>query len=125
MKRVFVNTTVLLRCYYDFVLPIREYCPPMCGSTAEYHLQLLERQVYSVARLCPDQTSLLSCHRRHIAELCMLDKVNSNSNHCLFSELPYASLRDRHTRTGAAAHPLEFEVSRCRTSQFARCYLPT
>ena len=24
----------------------------------------------------------------------------------------------------AAAHPLELEVSRCRTSQFARCFLP-
>ena len=24
-----------------------------------------------------------------------------------------------------ASHPLEFEVSRCRTSQFARCFLPT
>ena len=50
--------------------------------------------------------------------------VNSNSNHCFFSELPSASVRVRHTRAAAAAQPLEFEVSRCRTSQFARCFLP-
>ena len=54
----------------------------------------------------------------------MLYKVNSNWNDCLFSELPSAAVRVRHTRAAAAAHPLEFEVSRCRTSQFARCFLP-
>ena len=32
--------------------------------------------------------------------------------------------RVRHTRAATAAHPFEFEVSRCRTSQFARCFLP-
>ena len=56
----------------------------------------------------------------------MLSKENSNSNHCLFSELPTASLRVQHTRACGcrlAAHPLEFEVSRCRTSQFAMCFL--
>ena len=80
--------------------------------------------MYSVARHCPDQTFLSLCHRRHVAALCMLYKVNSNLNHCLFSELPSASVRVRHTRPEAAAHPLEFEVSRCRTSQFERCFLP-
>ena len=74
--------------------------------------QLLERQVYSVARLCSDQTFLSLCHRRHVAALCMLYKVNSNSNHCLFSELPSASVRVRHTRDAGAALPLESEASR-------------
>ena len=36
-----------------------------------------------------------------------------------------ASSRVRHTGAAAAAHSLEFEVSRCRTSKFARCFLPT
>ena len=54
----------------------------------------------------------------------MLHKVNSNSNHCLFSELPSASTRVRLTRAAAAAHPLEFEVPRCRMSQFERSFLP-
>ena len=39
----------------------------------------------------------------------MLYKVNSNSNHCLFSVLPSASTRVRHARAGAAAHPLELK----------------
>ena len=116
---------LLLRCYYAFVLPILEYCSPVWGSAAEFHLRLLQRQVYSVARYCLDQTFWSLCRRRHVAALCMLHKVNSNSNHCLRSELPSASVRVRHTRAVAAAHPLESEVSRCRTSQFPRYFLPT
>ena len=115
--RVFVATSVLLRRYYAFVLPILNYCSPVWGSAAECQLQLLERLVYSVARLCADHCFLSLCHRHHVAGLCMLYKDNSNSNHCLFSELPSASTRLRHTRPAAAAHPLEFKVSRCRTSQ--------
>ena len=49
-------------------------------------------------------------------------KVNSNSNHCLFGVLPSSSSRVQKTRAAAAAHPLEFEVSRCRTSPFARSF---
>ena len=99
---------MLLCCYYAFVFPILEYCFPVWGPAAECHLQPLMRQVYSVARLCPDQT----CHQPNVAALWMLYKINSNSSHYLFSELPSASVRVRHNRAAAAAHPLEFEVSR-------------
>ena len=77
-----------------------------------------------MARLCPDQSFLSFCHRRRVAGLSMLHKVNSNSIHCLFCELPSASTKVLHTRALVAAHPLEFEASRCRTSQFARSFLP-
>ena len=80
--------------------------------------------MYSVARLCPDRSFLALFHRRRVAGLSMLYKVNSNSNRCLFSELPSASTRVRHNRAAAGAHQLEFEVSMCRTSQFARSFLP-
>ena len=29
VKRIFVDTSVLLRCYYGFVLPILKYCSPV------------------------------------------------------------------------------------------------
>ena len=48
----------------------------------------------------------------------MFYKINSNSDHCLFRELPSASTSIRPCQAAAAAHPLEFEVARCRTSQF-------
>ena len=54
-------------CYYALVLPIHEYCSLVWESAAECHLQLLKRQVYLGARLCPDQTFLSSCHRHHVA----------------------------------------------------------
>ena len=92
-----MDTSVLLRCYLTFVLPILEYCSSVCGSAAESHLQLVERQVYSVARLCSDQSFLLLCHRRRVADLSIGHKVNSNYNHCLFCELSSASTRVRHT----------------------------
>ena len=65
---------VTSNCYFAFVLPILKYCSPMWGSAAECHLQLLERQVYSVAMLCPDQSSC-RCHRRRLAGLSILYKV--------------------------------------------------
>ena len=44
MKRVFVDTSVLLRCYTMHLFSqILEYCCPEWGSAAECHLQLLER----------------------------------------------------------------------------------
>ena len=45
-EKYFVDTSVLLRCYFAFVLTILDYCSPVWGSAVEYHLQLLERQVY-------------------------------------------------------------------------------
>ena len=113
VKRIFVDTSVLLRCYFAFVLPVLVYCSQVCGSAAECHLQLLKRQVYSVVVLCSDKSFLLLYHRRRVAGLSALYNVNSNSNYSLFSEHP-SSTRVR----------LEFEVSWYRTSQFPRSFLP-
>ena len=106
VKCVFVDTSVLLCCYSAFVLLILEYCSPVWGSAAACCRLLLDHQVYSVARPCPDQTFLSFCHQRHVAALCMLYKVNLNSNHCLLSGLPSASVRVLNTRAVAASHPL-------------------
>ena len=38
MKRIFLDTSVLLRYYFAFVHPILEYCSPMWWSAAECHL---------------------------------------------------------------------------------------
>ena len=57
-------------------------------------------------QFCPDQTFLSLCHRRHVAALCVLYKVNSIPNHCLFSDLPSASVTIRYNRAAAAAHPI-------------------
>ena len=61
VKCIFVDISVLLRCCLAFVHPIREYYSLVWGSAAECHLHLLERQVYSVPRLCPYQSFLSLC----------------------------------------------------------------
>ena len=120
VKRVFVDTSVSLRCYYAFVLQMLEYCSPVWGSAAECHLQLLERQVYSVTRLC---LIIVSCH-------CVIDVMLLNVACCarLIRTRIFVCLaasicfnQRSHIRAAAAAHPFEFEVSRFRTSLFARC----
>ena len=95
-KRVFVDTSVLLHCYYAFVLIIFGYCTSVRGSAADCALQLPEHQVHSVHRLFSDSSFLSSSHRRYF------DWILSKSNHCLFSELPSASTRVRHTRAPVA-----------------------
>ena len=45
VKRIIVDTSVLLLCYFAFDLKILEYCSLVWRSAAECHLQLLELQV--------------------------------------------------------------------------------
>ena len=46
VKRIFVDTSVLLRCYLSFVLTILKYFSLVRGSVAESPIQLHVRQVY-------------------------------------------------------------------------------
>ena len=82
--------------------------------------------MYSVARLCPDQSSCrcvidvvllgLVCCTRLIRTLTTVGSANFD---LLLLEF------DIPKQAAAAAHPLEIEESRCRTSRFARSFLPT
>ena len=57
VKRIFVDTSLLVRCYFEFVLLILEYCSRVWGSSVKCYLQLLERRVYSVASIFPIRVS--------------------------------------------------------------------
>ena len=105
VKRIFVDTSVLLRCYYAFVLPILEYIVLRCrGRLLNVTFSFFELKVYLVARLCPDQVFLSLCHRRHVVWLCRLNKINWNSgHHCLFFELPSASTRVLQSSSGRSS----------------------
>ena len=85
---VYADTSVLLRCYYAFILPILEYCSPVWGSAANSHLRLLDHQIHAVSSgLGPDQILKPLNHRRCVAGMCMLYKIHSNPKHCLYGEL--------------------------------------
>ena len=51
VKSVFVNIPVLLLCDYAFVLQILQYCSPLWGSAADFHLKHHARRMHLVARL--------------------------------------------------------------------------
>ena len=82
VKRIFVETSVL---YFVTILYLFSQSFSIFllfgGLLLNITLiQLLEREVYSVVRLCPDQSFLQLCHWRRVAGLSMLYKVNSNSS---------------------------------------------
>ena len=94
VKRIFVDTSMLLHCYFAFVLPIVEYYSPAWGYAADCHIQLLERHVHSVDRLFSRSVYLVVViDVVWLGLICCTRLKNLNSNHCLFSELPSASTR--------------------------------
>ena len=111
VKPVIVVTCVLFHFYYAFVLPSSRIVL-RCGC------QLLNVTFSFSSAGCVRRTDFalirVSCH---CLSSCISYKVNSNSNNCLFGKLPSAFTRVLHS-------PLESKVPRCRTSQFARCFLP-
>ena len=70
---------------------------------ASSYLQHLDSQIHAVSRLCHDQILKPLNHCRCIAGMCMLYKIHSNPKCCLYSELPPACQRVRHTRAAAMA----------------------
>ena len=64
VKLILVDNSLLLRCYYVFMLPIPDNCSRVCESAAHCQLQLFELQVHAVASLCPHQGFLSLASRR-------------------------------------------------------------
>ena len=119
MKRVFVDASMLLLCYYAFVLKILEYWSPVWGLLLNVIFSFSSARcirgpgfaLIRVSCRCVIDVMLLHCVlcRRLIRTLII---VYSVSFHLLLSV--------RHSRAAASAHPLD-ELT---TSQFARCFLP-
>ena len=58
VKRIFVDTSVLLRCYFAFVLPILEYCSPVWGCSCWMSPSASWAPGVFSASLCSDQSFL-------------------------------------------------------------------
>ena len=84
MKHIFENTSVLFRSNFAFFLPILEYCSPVWGQLLNVIFSFLSARCIQFSGVV--SISFLSlCHRCRVAALSILYKVNSNSDHCLFS----------------------------------------
>ena len=120
---VFGDNAVSSTCFRGFVMPLLEYCAPVWGSAAVSHLNLLDRIVRMGDGLCGIRNLDLS-HRRIVGSLSLLYKINGNTAHSLHSSLPLPFCAVRETRATTLLHMWAFELSRCRTFQFARCFIP-
>ena len=73
--RVFLDRSLLGRCYQGFVLLVLEYCSAVMCSAADTHLKLLERVVGGARFLTGGILECDIAHRRSVAVLCMLCKI--------------------------------------------------
>ena len=123
--RVFEDREILLTCFRSFVLPLLEYCSPVWRSSADCHLNLLDRIIGQVSFLLGGDFVCDLWHRRDVAGLCMLYKVLHRDDHPLLSYVPPPYVVQRRTRFALERHSRCREEVRWRTSQFGRSFLPS
>ena len=122
VKLVFEDTTVLLRCYYAFVVfnpwvlfsGVGVYC--WMSSPASWAPGVFGGQAFPWSDFLVVVSSTSCC--------CNVSVVQGQFDlESLFVQWASFSFgQSSKTCAAAAAHPLEFEVSRCRTSKFAGCF---
>ena len=120
-KKVFETDDILRNCFFSFILPHFEYCSAVWLSAADSHLKLLDRSFNSVKFLLTD-LDLDIGHRRDIGALSILYKIVNDSSHPLHKFLPNFHQPARATRMAVAQNSMAFEVGRCATNQFSRCF---
>ena len=110
--------------FWDFVLPVLEYCSAVWCSAADTHLKLMDRVVSGA---CFIAGCVLNCdfsHRRSVAVLCMLYKIRCNPKHPLCGALPVPYVPVRITRGALIAHRYTYAPPSCRTSQYRMTFIP-
>ena len=74
--KVLNDRSLLGSCFRDFALPVLEYCSAVWCSAADIHLQLLDRVVSGPRFVTGGVLECDIAHRRSVAVLCMLYKIN-------------------------------------------------
>ena len=105
---------------WAFILTVLEYCSPVWMSATSSHLLFLDRIDGQVSRLSGGSISCDLWHRRSVASLCVLLKINSLVIHPVRGLLPAQYVLRRQTRGALAGHSRSFEMPRSRTVQLFR-----
>ena len=79
--RVFLDRSLLVRCFLGFVLPVLEYCCAVWCSAADTHLKRLDRVISGAEFLTGGVFECSIAHHRSVAILCMLYKIRCNPVH--------------------------------------------
>ena len=101
---MFHDRSLLERCFWDFVLPVLEYCSAVWCSAADTHLKLLDRAVSGAWLLTGGVFECDIAHYRSVAVLCMLYKIICKPMHPLSDALPGPHVPARVTRGALVAH---------------------
>ena len=108
-----------------------EFCPASFGvlsavwcSVADTHLKLLDRAVSGARFLTWGLFECDIAHRRSFVVLCMLCKIRCNPVHPLNGALPGRYVPVRVTRSALVAHRYTYALTRCRTWQYSRTFIP-
>ena len=112
---VFHDRSLLGKCFRGFVLPVLEYCSAVWCSAADTLLKLLYHAVSGARFLIICVFECGNAHRRSVAVLCMLYKINCNPVHALNGALPGPYVPARVTRGALVAHRCTYAPPRCRT----------
>ena len=86
--RVFHDRSLLVRCFWSFILPVLKYCSALWCSAADTDLKLLDRAVSDAWFVTAGVFECDIAHRRSVAVLCMLYKIMCNPMHPLNDALP-------------------------------------
>ena len=122
--QAFHDKLLLGRCFRGFVLSVLEYCTAVWCSAAA-HLKLLYRAVSEARFLTGGLFECDIAHRRCVAVLFMLYKMNCNPLHPLNGALLGSYVRVRVTCGTLVADRYTYAPPRCRTSQHRRNFIPS
>ena len=120
---MFHDGSLLGRGFRGFILPVLEYCSAVWCSAADTHLKLLDRAVSGAQFLTGGVFQCDISHRRSVAVLCMLYKIECNQMHPFNDALPGPYVPVRLTKGALVAHQYTYVPPRCRTSQYHRTFV--
>ena len=117
------DNSVVLKCFYSYILPFFEYCSVVWLSAAPTHLHSFERVFASARFIAPSNIKL--DHRRNVAGCCLLFKILGNPDHPMHSRLPRPADHARRTRRAERMNNRARMSALSRnSSQFNRSFLP-
>ena len=121
--QTYQENSIVLKCFYSFILPFFEYCSVVWRSSAPTHLKMLQRMFNSAKFIC--QTNMSLEHRRDVASSCLFFKISNNPHHPMHGRLPPPAHPARRTRRAARMNSRALTSATSPNSvQYNRTFLP-
>ena len=121
--QIYPENSLILKCFYSFILPFFEYCSVVWMSAADTYLRMIQRVFDSARFFIPIGIDLH--HRRNVAALCILYRTLNNVSHPLHSKIPGPANPLRRTRRAQRMNSRALlSALKPNSVQFNRTFLP-